>query len=130
MGPNLKKETRLPGELQCLGHPDYPDHLLSAEQMIVIKTEVAKLCDKGAFRRMSAEEARRVPGYYSRMFCISKPCGAWGPIINLKPMNRFVVKKNFRLETIRDVKKAMRVGQWAATIDLRDAYYHISKFYV
>ena len=93
--------------------------------MIVIKKEVAELCDKDAIRRMSVEEAHRVPGYYSRVCCVSKPSGAWRPIINLKPMNCFVVKKNFRLETIRDVKKAMRVCQWAATINLKDAYYDI-----
>jgi hypothetical protein len=108
-GADLKKETKLP-----------------AEQMKVIRKEIAELRAKGALRMLSSKEAREKPGYYSRMFCVSKPCGAWRPIINLKPMNRFVVKKKFRLETIRDVKKAMRVGQWAATIDLKDAYYHIS----
>jgi hypothetical protein len=110
VGADMKKETKLP-----------------IDQMMVIKKEVDELCGKGAIRRLSSEETRRVPGYYSRMFCVSKPCGAWRPIINLKPMNKFVVKKRFRLETIQDVKKAMRVGQWAATIDLKDAYYHISK---
>jgi hypothetical protein len=31
----------------------------------------------------------------------------------------------FRMETVEDVRHALRPGDWAASIDLRYAYFHI-----
>ena len=106
--PDWKKATKLP-----------------PAQMMVIREEVAKLVIKKAMRKVPLEEARLRKGFYSTMFCVPKPCGAWRPVINLKPMNVFVVKKGFKMETVRNVRQVLRPGMWAATVDLKDAYYHI-----
>lgn len=101
-GPQWNKATKLP-----------------PAQMKVIRQEVKDLVSKGAMRKISKEEAQQNPGFYSKMFCVSKPNKKWRPIINLKPFNKYVLKKNFKMETVRDVRN------WAATVDLQDAYYHI-----
>ena len=31
----------------------------------------------------------------------------------------------FRMDTVRDVAALLRPGNWAASIDLKDAYFHI-----
>ena len=94
-------------------------------QMKVIRQEVKDLVSKGAMRKISKEEAQQNPGFYSKMFCVSKPNKKWRPIINLKPFNKYVLKKNFKMETVRDVRNLLQPGMWAATVDLQDAYYHI-----
>lgn len=42
-------------------------------------------------------------------------------------MFRFVTKRTFKMETVKDVRSMLRPGVWGATIDLQDAYYHISE---
>ena len=107
-GPQWNKATKLP-----------------PAQMKVIRQEVKDLVSKGAMRKISKEEAQQNPGFYSKMFCVSKPNKKWRPIINLKPFNKYVLKKNFKMKTVRDVRNLLQPGMWAATVDLQDAYYHI-----
>ena len=107
-GPQWNKATKLP-----------------PAQMKVIRQEVKDLVSKGAMRKISKEEAQQNPGFYSKMFCVPKPNKKWRPIINLKPFNKYVLKKNFKMETVRDVRNLLQPGMWAATVDLQDAYYHI-----
>ena len=107
-GPQWNKATKLP-----------------PAQMKVIRQEVKDLVSKGAMRKISKEEAQQNPGFYSKMFCVTKPNKKWRPIINLKPFNKYVLKKNFKMETVRDVRNLLQPGMWAATVDLQDAYYHI-----
>ena len=107
-GPQWNKATKLP-----------------PAQMKVIRQEVKDLVSKGAMRKISKEEAQQNSGFYSKMFCAPKPNKKWRPIINLKPFNKYVLKKNFKMETVRDVRNLLQPGMWAATVDLQDAYYHI-----
>ena len=108
--PDWRKATKLP-----------------AAQMTVIRAEVGKLVGKKAMRIVPLAEANMRKGFYSRLFCVPKTDGSWRPIINLKPMNKFVVKKGFKMETIKNVRQVLRHGMWAATVDLKDAYYHIGE---
>lgn len=99
---------------------------LPDDQMKVIKEEVAKLVEKGAMRVVPNDEARSSKAFYSRLFCVQKADGiSWRPVINLKPLNKFVFKRSFRMETIKSVRNALRPGMWGASIDLKDAYYHV-----
>ena len=98
---------------------------LAKDKMILIRKEVKDLVRKKVVRRVPWQEARRKPGYYSKMFCVSKANGSWRPIINLRPMNRFVQKEKFKMETMQNVRELLRPGLWGATIDLKDAFYHV-----
>ena len=116
----------LPGMKPKLSGPDWSKATkLPKHQMEVIRREIKDLVDKKAMRVISRKEACSKPGFYSKMFCSAKPAGGWRPVINLKPLNKFVSKKNLRLETLRNVRAALQPVMWASTIDLSDAYYHI-----
>ena len=98
--------------------------------MKVIKEEVAKLVEKGAMRVVPDDEASSSKAFYSRLFCVQKADGiSWRPVINLKPLNKFVFKRSFRMETIKSVRNALRPGMWGASIDLKDAYYHVGRVF-
>ena len=107
--PDPRKETKLP-----------------PGQMEVAKAEVTDLVRKGALRVLSRQEAKRKPGFYSKIFCVPKDSGGMRPVINLKPLNKFVVKQTFKMETLKKVRSALRPDMWATTLDLSDAYYHVS----
>ena len=47
------------------------------------------------------------------------------PVINLKPLNQFLVKKSFKVDHLGVVMKLVRKGNWALSIDLTDAYFHV-----
>jgi hypothetical protein len=48
------------------------------------------------------------------------------PILNLKKLNAaHLDTPYFCMETIEDVRHALRPGDWAASINLRDAYFHV-----
>ena len=100
---------------------------LPTARMQVVRQEIQQLLVKRAIRVVPRTEAksRDSLGFFSKMFCVQKPNGKWRPIINLKPMNRFVAKQKFRMETVQDVREMLRPGDFGATIDLQDAYYHV-----
>ena len=85
-----------------------------------LQREIQALLSKGA-----VEPASPCPGYYSRMFVVSKATGGWRPIIDLSVLNKSVVKTRFHMETSRSVLRSVRKGDWMVTIDLKDAYLQI-----
>ena len=87
----------------------------------LVDAEVVALREKGAIEEVPLSS----PGYFSRLFLVPKPVG-WRPIINLKKLNKFFIDcPHFRMDTVRDVALLLRPGDWAASIDLKDAYFHI-----
>jgi hypothetical protein len=59
---------------------------------------------------------------------LSHPEKEWGyaPVTQLKEAECGAPgHPYFRMETIEDVRHALRPGDWAASIDLRDAYFHV-----
>jgi hypothetical protein len=85
--------------------------------------EVEALLAKGAI-----EEVPLSPplSYISPIFLIPKKDGGMRPILNLKKLNATHLDTPcFRMETVEDVRHALRPGDWATSIDLRDAYFHV-----
>jgi hypothetical protein len=85
---------------------------------------VEALLSKGAI-----EEVPLFPSplcYISSIFLVPKKSGGMRPILNLKRLNAAHLNTPyFRMETVEDVRHALRLGDWAASIDLRDAYFHV-----
>ena len=91
-----------------------------AERAAAVDEEVKTLLEKGAIHEVPPSR-----GYYSRLFLVPKPVG-WRPIINLKRLNAdFIETPHFRMDTTKDVANLLQPGDWAATIDLKDAYFHV-----
>ena len=49
------------------------------------------------------------PGFYSNLFWVPKKSGGLRSVINLKPLNLFI-KKKFKMETTRYIRKALSPG--------------------
>ena len=65
------------------------------------------------------------PGFYGRLFVVPKSSGGWRPVLDLSPLNAFLRKIPFRMETPASVRTAVREGDWATSVDLSDAYFHV-----
>jgi len=65
-------------------------------------------------------------GFYSHMFLVTKKnTSKLRPIINLKRLNGFLDIPSFQMETTMSVAAAVQPGDWATSLDLTDAYFHI-----
>lgn len=94
--------------------------VLPRHQAVVMDEEVATLLRKGAITH-----CRNVPGFFSRVFLVSKKNGTFRPVINLRPLNQFLYTPSFSMTTIRDIFNLLQRGHWGICIDLQDAYFHI-----
>ena len=84
--------------------------------------EIRDLLRKGAIEPVLSQ----TKGFFSRLFLVAKKGGGGRrPVINLKPLNKFIVKKPFHMTTLKGVSQAIRPGDWSVTIDLKDAFFHI-----
>ncbi|XP_038153414.1 uncharacterized protein LOC119791417 [Cyprinodon tularosa] len=91
----------------------------------VLKDEIASLLEKKAIRVVPDEEVRQ--GFYSRYFLIPKKDGvSLRPILDLRVLNRHLRRYTFRMLTHKALCRSIRPGDWFVTIDLADAYFHIS----
>ena len=69
-----------------------------------------------------AEEGR---GFYSHIFVVKKPSGKYRLILNLKPLNRSISYRKFRMESIYTVRALLPLNCFMVSLDLRDAYLHV-----
>ncbi len=68
----------------------------------------------------------RESGFYSRYFVVPKKDGGLRPILDLWLLNRSVSRLKFRMLTVKQVVSQIRSEDWFVTIDLKDAYFHVS----
>ena len=72
---------------------------------------------KGAIKQVNPVQGQ----FCSSIFTVPKKGGASRPV-NLKPLNRFVLKKKFKMEGLGTLKELMRQNDWMTTVDLKDAF--------
>ncbi|KAG6932460.1 hypothetical protein G0U57_021497, partial [Chelydra serpentina] len=65
-------------------------------------------------------------GFYSRYFLIPKSKGGLRPILDLRGLNKFMVKLKFRMLSLGTIIPSMDPGDWYAALDMKDAYFHIA----
>ncbi|KAI8494598.1 hypothetical protein Bbelb_278240 [Branchiostoma belcheri] len=56
---------------------------------------------------------------------VPKKTGAWRPVVNLRPLNQYVDAPHFKMEGLQDLKSLLIESDYMASIDFRDAYFHI-----
>ena len=88
-----------------------------------LRREIMSLLDKGEIEELNPRSLS--PGFYSRLFLVPKTDGSHRPVFDLKSLNQFVHKEKFKMTTPRTVTNAMHKGDWAVSIDLKDAYFHV-----
>ena len=111
--------TAQPNGLNRLHPTPLPQDEVQASALL---RELHDLLGKGA-----VHEVPRLPqGFFmSTFFLAPKKGGKWRPILNLRPLNRFIRPTAFRMETLHSILPLLRRGWWATSVDLKDAYLHI-----
>ena len=87
---------------------------------------VKQIIRKRCYRISTTRSGR--PGFDSTFFIVPKKDRGLRPILNLKPLNVYMEKSHFKMETLRSIIQALHVGEWGSTLDLRDAYLQIPMF--
>ena len=77
--------------------------------------------EKGAIEEASPHSR----AFYGRLFTVPKASGGLRPVLDLSPLNKHLKAIHFRMETPRSIRESIRQGDWATSLDLKDAYFHI-----
>ena len=85
-----------------------------------LEWEIHAFHSKGAM-----EPAPPTPGFYSRIFVVTKATGGWRLIIDLSTLNLSVDRTPFRMVTAQMVLRSVRRNDWMVSIDLKDAYLQV-----
>lgn len=118
----LKMVKGCPIELE-----EYLDYIKPAKEICMnqaeqaaVTNELSQLADKGVIVAGPHDPS----GVVSNIFVRPKPDG-YRVILNLKPLNEFVVYRHFKMETLQSVLELMTENCYMATIDLKDAYFSV-----
>jgi hypothetical protein len=95
--------------------------LSDRQKSSVLENEILELIKKDAIEEVDPLSL----GYYSTFFVVPKKDGGFRPILNLKPLNRYVQYQKFKMETPASIQRYLRQGHWMASVDLTDAYLHV-----
>ena len=87
-----------------------------------LREEIENLLNKRAVERV---QNPGTPGFYSRIFLVPKKNGKFCLILDLSLLNRYIEKQAFKMKTVKLIRQAMRLNDWAVSIDLTDAYLHV-----
>ncbi|XP_058483844.1 uncharacterized protein LOC131459867 [Solea solea] len=96
----------------------------SGEAAEALESEISSLLSRGAVRIVP--EGERNQGFYSRYFLIPKKGGSLRPILDLRCLNLHLRKYKFKMLTHNVLFRSIRPGDWFTSVDLQDAYFHIS----
>ncbi len=97
--------------------------LTSPRNAQALRQEIGCLLEKGAVERVPLNELES--GFYSRYFVVPKRDGGLRPILDLRPINKALCKRPFRMITLKQILAQIRPGDWFASVDLKDVYFHI-----
>ncbi len=89
----------------------------------VLRSEVMTLLEKGAIEMVSPALSKS--GFYSRYFLVPKKDGGLRPILDLRRLNHALMRRPFRMITLKQILSQIRTEDWFCSLDLKDAYFHI-----
>ncbi len=96
---------------------------VQGENARVLHSEVMMLLEKGAIEMVSP--ALSESGFYSRYFLVPKKDGGLRPILDLRCLNHALMRRPFRMITLKQILSQIRTEDWFCSLDLKDAYFHI-----
>ena len=108
-------------KIPCQTH--HPVTVAQRNQEEPIHQEVQTLLDKGAVIEVPPAQADK--GFYSTLFLVLKKEGQNRPVVNIRPLNRFVKAEHFKMEGMHIVRNLLQEGDWMTRLDLKDAYFAI-----
>lgn len=93
----------------------------SDKEFIRMSKAIEALVEKGAIQPCKDEPGQFLSPYFLR----PKPDGSDRFILNLKALNKYLIKDHFKLEDFRSAMQLVFPGYYMATIDLQDAFHLI-----
>ena len=94
---------------------------VNAQNQSIFTEEISKLIQKEAIEIVPYANSQI--GFYSTLFLVRKKTGDLRPVINLKPLNKCIVKKHFKMDTLAKTLNLIKVEDWAISLDLKDEFY-------
>ncbi|KAI2645053.1 Transposon Ty3-G Gag-Pol polyprotein [Labeo rohita] len=98
--------------------------LVGPEQALVMEQEVETLLRKEAIEVVPSHD--RETRFYSRYFIVPKKDGGLRPILDLRRLNRSVMRLRFKMLNVKQIVSQIRSKDWSVTIYLKNAYFHVS----
>ena len=86
-----------------------------------LQGEIVKMLQKRAIEQVHMGETKNQ--FISHLFLRPKKDGSLRPILNLKPLNRFVPYEHFKMEGLHMALDMIQPQEYFAKLDLKDAYY-------
>ncbi len=93
------------------------------ENARVLRSEVMTLLEKGAIEMVPP--ALSESGFTAVTFLIPRNDGGLRPILDLRRLNHALMRRPFRMITLKQILSQIRTGDWFCSLDLKDAYFHI-----
>ena len=93
---------------------------------VTVDTEVKKLLKMGAAKVTTFP--KKGQHFVQRMFDIPKKRSLTGerrPILDCRPLNRFIATSHFKMEGLHTVKELLQSNDWMTSIDLKSAYLQV-----
>ncbi|KAG2171881.1 hypothetical protein INT44_006110, partial [Umbelopsis vinacea] len=84
-----------------------------------------KIADLLHKRAIELVQGSALPGFYIWMFVTPKKNGGFRPVFNLRSINQFLQCPHFKMESIQQVIKLIRKGDYFTSVDFTDAFLHI-----
>ena len=88
----------------------------------VLEQEISSLITKQAIEEVSHLHCL---GFYGRIFVVPKASGGWRPVLDLLTLNLYLRRIHFCMETTLSILDAIQQGDWAASLDMTEAFFHI-----
>ena len=115
-------------KLQFAGKPPTFERVLfsqaSGQAADILQAEIVSLLSKNAIEEVPLDQS--LNGFYSRYFIVKKKGGGFRPIMDLRHLNKYLKVFKFRMLTNVTLLNMLRPGDWFTSLDLKDAYFHIS----
>src|SRR5690554_2266736 len=117
--PSKRLQLELDQQPQ-LQHPS-PTRHFSQKEKTLIQEEINSLMKKKAIEEVPPDKKE----IFSNMFLVPKKNGSKRPVLNLRPLNAYVVPQRFKMESLQIVKQIIQHKDWMGSIDLSDTYLHV-----
>ena len=97
--------------------------VVNANKQAILNLEIESLLQKAVMEPVPF--AQRLQGLYSTFFLVPKKSGDLRAVINLRPLNQYLKTQHFKMDTLKTVLNLVKKDDWAISIDLKDAYFHV-----
>ena len=102
--------------------PDYKVIKFNDTESAIIDSEIVKLLNKGVIVEAPHSQGEFVSSIFLRL---KKNGVDYRMILNLKELNKSIVYRHFKMDSLKTATDLMTQGCFMASVDIKDAYYTV-----